>query len=257
MAFTERGVLHSGHRLALREPTPMTIRARLRELDWRAIEDSLWEHGYAITPKVLRADECRALIATYADEHRFRKHVDMGRLRFGVGDYKYFADPLPRLVRDLRIHGYRHLAPIANRFLESLSQTRRFPDTLAGLRARCAAHGQRQPTPLVLRYREGGYNRLHQDLYGEVAFPLQMTAFLSRPGRDFEGGAFLLVENEPRAQSRGEAILAAQGSMIIFPTRERPVRGANRVRKARMRHGVATITAGERYALGIIFHDAR
>lgn len=235
----------------------MTIRERLDKLDWRAIEDSLWEQGYATTPKLLTASECRDMMSIYGDDRRFRKRIDMGRLRFGVGEYKYFGAPLPPLVRDLRVHGYRHLAPIANRWLESLAQTRRFPDTLAGLRASCAARGQTHPTPLVLHYRAGGYNRLHQDLYGEVAFPLQMTAFLSRPGVDFEGGAFLLVENEPRAQSRGEAILGAQGSLVIFPTRERPVRGARRVRKARMRHGVASVTSGERYALGIIFHDAR
>lgn len=235
----------------------MTIRERLTKLDWKAIEASLAEFGYATTPRILTAGECRDVIRLYGDDRRFRKVVDMGRLRFGAGDYKYFGAPLPALVRDLRVHGYRHLAPIANRWLESFGQTRRFPDTLAGLRARCAARGQTQPTPLVLHYGEGGYNRLHQDLYGEVAFPLQMTVFLSRPGTDFDGGAFLLVENEPRAQSRGEAILGGQGSLIIFPTRERPVRGAHGVRKARMRHGLARITRGERYALGIIFHDAR
>jgi uncharacterized protein len=230
---------------------------RLRRLDWRAIEASLWERGHALTPPVLTADECAELVALYGDEARFRKHVQMGRLRFGEGDYKYFGDPLPPIVRDLRTHGYRHLAPIANRWLEALRDPRRFPATLAGLRALCKRAGQTKPTPLVLRYAAGGYNRLHQDLYGDLAFPLQMTCFLSRAGSDFEGGAFLLVESEPRAQSRGEAIVGEQGAIVVFPTRERPVQGKLRVRRARMRHGLATVTAGERWALGIIFHDAK
>jgi len=235
----------------------MTIGERLARLDWRAIESSLWERGYATTPPLLNAAECRRLVTLYEDERRFRKHVDMARLRFGVGDYKYFRDPLPTLVRDLRAHGYRHLAPIANGWLEALGERRRFPRTLRELRALCASHGQTQPTPLVLRYTAGGYNCLHQDLYGEIAFPLQMTCFLSQPGEDFDGGEFLLVESEPRVQSRGEAIAAERGEIVIFPTRERPVRGKQRVRRARMRHGLSRVRSGSRYALGIIFHDAR
>jgi uncharacterized protein len=235
----------------------MTIGERLARLDWTALEASLWERGYALTPAVLSAGECRALVRSFADDRRFRKHVDMRRLRFGAGDYKYFADPLPKLVRDLRLHGYRHLAPIANRWLDALGRPPCFPAKLEGLRKLCAAHGQTHPTPLVLRYEIGGYNRLHQDLYGEVAFPLQMTCFLSRPGVDFEGGAFLLVENEPRTQSRGEAIAGARGAIVIFATRERPARGARGIRRVRMRHGLSTVTLGSRYALGIIFHDAR
>jgi len=235
----------------------MTIGERLRKLDWRAIGTSLSEIGYARTPPILTAAECRSLIALYADESRFRKHVDMARLRFGVGDYRYFREPLPPLVRDLRVHGYRYLAPVANRWLESLRAESRFPATLDELRTVCAAHGQRKPTPLLLHYAAGGYNCLHQDLYGDVAFPLQMTCFLSERGEDFDGGEFLLVESEPRAQSRGEAIPAERGEIVIFPTRERPVAGKLRVRRARMRHGVSRVRWGERYALGIIFHDAR
>ena len=235
----------------------MTIAERLRRLDWRALEGSLGDRGYARTPPVLSAAECRSVIAMYDDERRFRKTVDMARLRFGVGEYKYFRDPLPPIVRELRVHGYRHLAPIANAWLEALGDRARFPATLAELRSLCAARGQRSPTPLVLRYAAGGYNRLHQDLYGEVAFPLQMTCFLSRPGEDFRGGAFLLVESEPRAQSRGEAIDAEQGEIVVFPTRERPIAGKHRVRRARMRHGLSRVTEGSRFALGIIFHDSR
>ena len=234
----------------------MTIRERLRCLDWHAIEDSLWERGYARTPALLSGAECRTLIDLYGDDRRFRKHVDMARLRFGIGDYKYFRDPLPPLVRDLRLHGYRHLAPIANGWLEALGDSRRFPATLPELRRQCAARGQTEPTPLVLRYEKDGYNRLHQDLYGDLAFPLQMTCFLSQPGADFAGGEFLLLESEPRAQSRGEVVAGERGEIVIFPTRERPIRGKLRVRRARMRHGLARLQSGSRYALGIIFHDA-
>lgn len=235
----------------------MTIAKRLRDLDWAAIETSLWERGHALTPPVLTGAECAQLIALYGDDEWFRKRIDMARLRFGAGEYKYFRDPLPPLVRELRVHGYRHLAPIANRWLEALRDTRRFPAALRELRALCKRAGQTKPTPLVLRYLAGGYNRLHQDLYGELAFPLQMTCFLSREGHDFRGGEFLLVESEPRAQSRGEAIVGEQGAIVIFPTRERPVAGKLRMRRARMRHGLSTVTSGERWALGIIFHDAK
>ena len=243
---------------ARRDTLPaVTIGERLRSLDWSAIEQSLWERGYARTPELLSAAECRNVIDLYADDRRFRKHIDMARLRFGIGDYKYFRNPLPPLVRELRVHGYRHLAPIANGWLEALAESRRFPATLRAFRSQCAARGQTQPTPLVLRYERGGYNCLHQDLYGALAFPLQMTCFLSQPGEDFTGGEFLLVESEPRAQSRGEVVAGARGEIVIFPTRERPIRGKLRVRRARMRHGLARLESGSRYALGIIFHDSR
>lgn len=235
----------------------MTIRDRLRKLDWKSIEDSLGELGYARTPPILRASECASLIALEDQDRRFRKRVDMARLRFGVGTYGYFQNPLPPQVRDLRVHGYRHLAPIANRWLEAFGETSRFPASLASFLTRCAEHGQTKPTPLVLRYQAGGYNRLHQDLYGEVAFPLQITCFLSRRGSDFRGGELVLVESEPRAQSRAEVIPGEQGELVIFPTRERPVRGKRGFRRVRMRHGLARVTAGSRYALGIIFHDAK
>jgi len=235
----------------------VTIAERLRRLDWDAIEAALWERGFAKTPPLLTAAECLGVVALYDDDSRFRKTITMERLRFGAGQYKYLRDPLPPLVRELRVHGYRHLAPIANRWLEALRQQSRFPATLAEFRAQCTALGQTQPTPLVLRYTTGGYNRLHQDLYGDLAFPLQMTCFVSRRGEDFEGGQFLLVESEPRVQSRAEVIPGELGEIVIFPTRERPVRGKQRVRRARMRHGLARVESGERYALGIIFHDAR
>jgi len=180
----------------------------------------------------------------------------MARHRFGVGEYRYFAAPLPPLVQELRGRVYPRVAPIAQGWSGALGEDRRFPSTLAGFLSLCRRAGQTRPTPLLLRYEAGGYNCLHRDLYGKIAFPIQMTVFLSRPGRDYEGGAFLLVEQRPRQQSRGEALLPAQGDGVLFATADRPVAGSRGYFRAGMRHGVARITRGERYTLGVIFHDA-
>ena len=180
----------------------------------------------------------------------------MARLRFGVGEYRYFATPLPPLVATLRAHLYRHLAPIANRWMEAMGVAERFPPDLGAYLARCAAHGQTRPTPLLLRYTAGGYNCLHQDLYGALAFPLQLTCVLSRRGTDYAGGELLLVEQRPRAQSRAEVVVLERGEAVIFPNRHRPVAGARGTYRATVRHGVSRVTAGERLSLGIIFHDA-
>jgi hypothetical protein len=233
------------------------IAARLTDLDWTALERSLWEVGYARTPPVLTPDECDELIALDADDARFRSRVDMARYRFGLGEYKYFGAPLPPLVQALRVHAYPPLAAIANQFEAALETATLHPTDLAGLLAVCRRHGQTKPTPLLLHYEAGGYNCLHQDLYGEVVFPLQLTCFLSRPGLDYEGGAFLLVEQRPRAQARGEAIEPARGEIVIFPTRHRPVQGARGWYRAAMRHGVSRVRRGTRYTLGVIFHDAK
>jgi hypothetical protein len=243
---------------AARSPAaPGSIRARLDGLDWEAIAGSLLERGYARTPRLLEPGECAGLVALYADDRRFRKTVSMERHRFGVGEYRYFASPLPSLVRELRTHAYRRLAPVADRMHEALGRAERFPPSLAAFLRRCAARGQRQPTPLLLRYQAGGYNCLHRDLYGDVVFPLQLTAFLSRPGIDYEGGAFLLVENRPRSQSIGEALSPGQGELVIFATSERPARGRRGWVRTTLRHGVARVTRGDRTTLGVIFHDAR
>lgn len=233
------------------------IAARLARLDWAAVEADLWEQGWARTPPVLRAAECRGLVALWDDAARFRARVDMARLRFGVGEYRYFVAPLPPLVAEFRGAAYELLAPIANRWMEALGSPDRFPPHLPALLARCATHGQRRPTPLLLRYAAGGYNCLHRDLYGSIAFPLQLTCFLSRPGIDYAGGEFLLVEQRPRAQSRGDVVPAEQGALVVFPTAARPARTPRGVRRFFMRHGVSRITRGERWALGLIFHDAR
>jgi hypothetical protein len=228
----------------------------LARLDWPALEGHLDAHGYAKTPPVLTGTECAALIALYRQDDRFRKRIDMARHRFGVGDYAYFAEPLPPIARTLRTQVYRRLAPIANRWAEALGRPERYPATLAAFRRECHARDQRRPTPLLLRYREDGYNCLHQDLYGAIAFPLQLTCFLSRPDVDYAGGEFLLYEQRPREQSRGEAIRGEQGEIILFAVRERPTVGKRGFVRATMRHGISRLHRGERYALGVIFHDA-
>ena len=234
-----------------------TIRDRLLRLDWDRVEQSFWDLGYAQTPPLLTPAECRALARLYDQEARFRSRIDMARFRFGLGEYKYFANPLPPVVAQLREHAYPWLAATANRWMEHLGLEVRYPEDLAHFLEVCRSQGQTRPTPLLLRYEAGGYNCLHQDLYGDVAFPLQMTCFLSRPGKDSEGGEFLLVEQRPRAQSIGHAITARQGELLIFPTRHRPMHGTRGFYRVAVRHGVSRVTSGHRLTLGIIFHDAR
>jgi uncharacterized protein len=180
----------------------------------------------------------------------------MARYRFGLGEYKYFAEPLPRVVAALRVHVYRRLAPIANRWSAALGVAERYPPELDAWLARCAAAGQARPTPLLLRYAAGGYNCLHQDLYGALAFPLQLTCVLGQAGEEFTGGEILLVEQRPRAQSRAEVVTLARGEAVIFPNRWRPAAGMRGTYRVTVRHGVSTIHRGERTSLGVIFHDA-
>jgi hypothetical protein len=230
----------------------------LGRLDWASVESSLWERGYAASPApVLSADNCRDLAALFEDDARFRSRIDMARFRFGVGEYKYFANPLPPIVRELRAQLYPPLAAIANRWMEALGEQDRYPDSLSAFLDSCAARGQKKPTPLLLRYEAGGYNCLHQDIYGDVAFPLQAVVFLSRPGADYDGGEFLLVEQRPRAQSMGDVVPAQHGGLAIFTTRIRPVRGSRGFYRVQMRHGVSRVHRGVRITLGIIFHDAK
>jgi hypothetical protein len=242
-----------------RSPTPRAsgIVPRLHAVDWGEIASALAAHGWAKTPALLTPAECAALIDLWDDPRRFRSRVQMARFRFGEGEYRYFAEPLPPLVRDLRTAGYAHLAPLANRWMEALGDRRRFPPRLRDFLAACDAQGQTRPTPLLLRYEPGGWNALHQDLYGDVVFPLQLTCFLSRPGVDYGGGESLLVEQRPRAQSRGEVIVGQQGEVLVFPTSVRPVAGVRGVVRHQVRHGIGRVTRGLRWALGVIFHDAR
>jgi uncharacterized protein len=202
-------------------------------------------------------NKCAELIALYPQRERFRKKVDMARLRFGVGEYKYFADPMPPVVEELRALCYEHLAPIANRWRRALDPSATaLPSNLAGYLRYCAEHGQTKPTPLMLRYEAGGYNCMHQDIYGEVIFPLQLTIALSRRDADYSGGEFLLLEDRPRAQARCSAITLEQSEAVIFPCSFRPIQGARGFYRARMRHGVSPLRDGIRYTLGIIFHNA-
>ncbi len=224
--------------------------------DVEALETSLDEKGYYRAGRVLDDAACRELIAMYDDDDRFRSRVVMERHNFGRGEYKYFADPLPQRIQTIREAAYAPLATVANRWMDRMRVELRYPDALAAFLARCAQAGQARPTPLILRYDAGGYNCLHQDLYGELAFPLQMVIMLSDCERDYDGGEFVLVEQRPRMQSKPNVIRATRGEAIVFSTNERPVRGRSGYYRVKMRHGVSEITRGERYALGIIFHNA-
>ena len=221
------------------------------------METLLWRQGYAKLPPLLTADECAALIGLYPRHELFRSRIEMARYRFGVGDYQYFNYPLPEIVRELRERTYPPLAAIANRWMEALGDATRFPAALCEFTAQCQAAGQHKATPLLLHYEAGGYNCLHQDLYGDRAFPLQLVCFLSEPGADYTGGDFLLMEQRPRAQSVGHAIHARRGEAVVFTTRYRPVKGARGFYRANIKHGVSPLLSGARYTLGIIYHDAR
>ncbi len=231
--------------------------ARVWAEDWAALAAEVDEVGHAISSRPwLTAEECAVLRDGFDDDARYRSTVDMRRHRFGEGTYRYFDRPLPAIVAAIREAAYPPLARVAISWADRLRRADRPPERLADLVARCEAAGQTRPTPLILRYGPGGWNALHQDLYGEVAFPLQVTVALSRPGVDFTGGEHLFVEQRPRAQSRGTACVVPLGHAVVFPTRERPERGAAGDHRVAVRHGVSTVRSGERFALGVIFHDA-
>ena len=230
---------------------------RIAAVDWLEVERDLDRHGHARIADLLDAEACAALRDLYPERDRFRSFVDLGAKRYGDrGDYRYFAYPLPPVVRTLRARLYAPLARIANRWQTRLGREERYPPSLRRWLSTCHAAGQLRPTPLLLRYETGGYNCLHQDVYGALAFPLQVAVLLSEPGRDFTGGAFLLTEQRPRMQSRGEAIELARGEALIFPNRERPVEGSRGDYAVTVRHGVSRIRSGERMTFGLIFHDA-
>lgn len=240
-----------------RKVTEPPLRSRIAALDWTAMARDLDERGVARsgTP-LLTPAECRAVASFWDDPGRFRSRVDMARHRFGEGEYRYFSRPLPRAIAEMREALYWRLAPIADAWMKALGEPRRFPASLGGFLRQCAASGQGKPTPLLLKYDTGGYNCLHQDLYGEIAFPIQAMIPLSEAGADYTGGEFLLVEQRPRAQSLGTAIVPARGELVLFPNRIRPVRGARGGYRVNIRHGASRILSGTRFALAIIFHDA-
>jgi hypothetical protein len=235
-----------------------SIQQRIAAVDWKEAEQSLWARGYGVTHALLTPQECAAIAALYKDDSRFRSQVAMERFRFGLGDYKYFGNPLPEIVADLRISAYPHLAKIANAWAEAFGgKASPYPKEHSAFLKVCHHAGQTKPTPLILHYEAGGYNCLHQDLYGEVSFPLQMVFLLGQPGRDWEGGEFVLVEQQPRAQSKVEIVAADEGQAIIFTTRFRPVKGSRGYYRVNLRHGVSRVHRGTRFTLGIIFHEAK
>jgi uncharacterized protein len=235
--------------------TAPAVADRIAQLSWSALTERIDADGFVLTPPVYTASECRELAASF-DEGRFRSEIDMRRYRFGEGAYKYFDAPLPELIDQARGALYPPLAELANEWARRLGEATNYPADLDEFLDRCHRAGQTRPTPLILRYAEGGHNTLHQDIYGEVAFPLQAVTVLDRPGRDFEGGQFVLLEQRPRAQSRAHVIELQRGAFLIFATRHRPVQGSRGYYRAGMRHGVATVLSGQRTTLGVIFHDA-
>jgi hypothetical protein len=229
-----------------------------REIDWERVRSHLDERGFASIRSLFSKPTCEEIAGYYGDDRYFRSRIEMARYAFGQGEYKYFKYPLPDIVQQYRESIYFQLAPLANRWAERLgSKTRSYPEKLSAFIEQCHRAGQKRPTPLLLKYGAGDFNCLHQDLYGEIAFPFQATFFLSRRGKDFDGGEFVLAEQRPRRQSRVEVLSPEQGDAIIFSVHHRPVQGVRGYYRANLRHGVSTVHSGQRYTLGIIFHNAK
>jgi uncharacterized protein len=237
--------------------TPQSAGERVSRYDWNALAAELNAYGCAVLPKLLGARACAGVAALYPHDEHFRSHVHMARHGFGKGEYKYFKYPLPDLVGELRIALYPHVAPIANAWNERMNIATRYPGKHADYLKICHAAGQQRPTPLLLQYVPGDFNCLHQDLYGELAFPLQVTVLLSMPGTDFTGGEFVLTEQRPRMQSRAEVVPLQQGDAVLFAVHNRPVQGTKGSYRVNLRHGVSRLRSGRRHTLGIIFHDAK
>jgi len=231
--------------------------SRIPQFDWQSVADDLDAFGCARLANLLNPDECREMASQYADEAAFRSRVVMARHGFGKGEYKYFRYPLPTLVAQLRTHLYPMLGHIANRWNEAMQDDVRYPAWHEEFLDRCHSAGQDKPTPLLLQYGVGDYNCLHQDLYGEHVFPIQVAILLSEPGKDFSGGEFVLTEQRPRMQSRVEVVPLRRGDAVAFSVHHRPVRGTRGTYRVNMRHGVSRLRSGQRYTLGIIFHDAK
>lgn len=229
---------------------------RLNAINWADVEINIHEKGYALVPGILSKDSCQDLIDLYDQADIYRKTVVMERYRFGLGAYKYFDYPLPSTVQYLREHLYPHLAPIANTWMKVLKIDKRFPQLYEELISQCHRSQQVKPTPLILKYGVGGFNTLHQDLYGEVYFPLQSVFFLNQPDVDYTGGEFVITQQTPRAQSKAIVLTPHQGDMLLFTTNFRPVKGKRGYYRANMKHGVSEVHSGNRHTLGVIFHDA-
>jgi uncharacterized protein len=232
------------------------IESKLLAIDWQMVTEEMNENGYAILPGLLSNRQCEELIEGYNNENAYRKTVVMERYRFGLGEYKYFNYPLPGLIQTIREIVYPKLAPIANDWMKVLNIDKEFPDTFSELQKLCHANNQTKPTVLILKYGKGGHNTLHQDLYGDVFFPMQSVLFLNEPDADYAGGEFVLTQQTPRAQSKAIVLKPRQGDMLLFTTNFRPVKGSKGYYRVNMKHGVSEVQQGERHTLGIIFHDA-
>lgn len=232
------------------------ITERLAGVDWNTVDKEMNEKGYAIASAVLSRYECDELIKNYSEAQLYRKTITMERYRFGLGEYKYFNYPLPDLIQTIRENVYFHLAPIANQWMEMLGINKQFPVKFEDLQQLCHDNNQNKPTVLILKYGKGGHNTLHQDLYGDIFFPIQAVLFLNESGRDFTGGEFVLTQQTPRAQSKAIVLNPKQGDMLLFTTNFKPLRGNKGYYRVNMKHGVSEVHDGERHTLGIIFHDA-
>ncbi|GJM09937.1 MAG: prolyl 4-hydroxylase [Lysobacteraceae bacterium] len=229
---------------------------KLATYDWAAARNDLDRGGYHVLPELLSKQQCMSLVQNFDAPSGFRKTVVMERHQYGLGQYKYWDYPLPAVVQQLRTSLYPHLVPVANAWMQQLRMERRFPATHQSLIAQCRKSGQSKPTPLILKYQEGGFNMLHQDIYGEVFFPMQAEVLLSEPGVDFTGGEFVLTQQSPRMQAKPIVVRLGQGDMIIFTTNFRPVEGKRGYHRATIKHGVSPLRSGQRLAMGVIFHDA-
>jgi hypothetical protein len=243
--------------LAATAPTEQTVGERVRTIDWPRVGQDLDARGSAILERLISPEECQLLAKLYPNDAMFRSRVIMARHGFGRGEYKYFTYPLPGIIARLRTELYPRLAPTANRWSEAMRLGQRYPAEHADFLARCHEAGQRKPTPLLLQYQADDFNCLHQDVYGEHVFPLQVTILLSEPGRDFTGGEFVMTEQRPRMQSRAEVVPLSQGDAVVFAVHHRPVQGTRGVYRVNLRHGVSRIRSGHRHTVGIIFHDAQ
>jgi hypothetical protein len=242
---------------ASRTAAAPSIRGRVAALDWTGAAGDLDRRGWTLLQGLLTAGECAVLTDLYDEDSRFRSRVEMARHGFGSGEYKYFAYPLPQIVAELRGVLYPRLAPVADRWNQAMRIPVRYPDTLDKYLERCHSAGQKRPTPLLLRYGPGDYNRLHQDLYGDHVFPIQVAILLSQPQEDFAGGEFVLTEQRPRTQSRATVVPLRRGDAVAVAVNDRPVEGRRGHFRVKMRHGVSELRSGERYTLGVIFHDAK
>ncbi len=238
-------------------PVVKSAEARLVGYDWAAFTDEMNNFGCATLKDVLTAEECRDLAALYPKEQHFRSHIHMARHGFGKGEYRYFKYPLPDLLGGLRTALWPKLAGVANSWNERMGIERRYPEAHVDFLRQCHEAGQKRPTPLLLQYVAGDFNCLHQDLYGDLAFPLQVAFLLSEPGRDFTGGEFVLTEQRPRMQSRAEVVPLKQGDAVVFAVHNRPVKGSRGNYRVNLRHGVSRVRSGQRHTVGIIFHDAK